>query len=400
MRSPFHSESEAFRFLVLVMLGLLPIVLAAALGPTWLAVGVFVFVVGALWMRMVQLRMHKRDSPEVPLKSAPPHRGPAAERRILIVANDTLGEEALHLEVERLASAAGTHVLLLAPALISRAARVTGAVDRPLDQARERLAAALDRIGHSRRVAGETSEAEPLEAIEDAFATFAADEVLVFTRGERARDGLEPWLAGLVRERFAVPVRHLVVEPGRSAQEPDEVAEARYRRQFSTAHNGNGRIALEAIAGLGIVAALTMSAVALVNRGTETARATLSPAEALASISPASLAAAKVVDTTIIPESKLGPDGIKHDAYTVTEFAVKVDQPLKLRIDNTDNQPHSITAPEANVSIIAMPGTHTYVLYVTKPGKYLWFCVFPCDSNAEGWAMKHRGYMSGYITAT
>ena len=83
-----------------------------------------------------------------------------------------------------------------------------------------------------------------------------------------------------------------------------------------------------------------------------------------------------------------------------TEFAVKVGQPIKLRIDNTDNQPHSITAPEANVNIIAMPGIHTYVLYVTKPGRYLWFCVFPCDSNANGWAMKHQGYMSGYITAT
>jgi len=402
VRSPFQSESEAFRFLVLVMLGLLPIVLAAALGPAWLAVAVFVFVLGALWMRVMQMRMHRRRNPEVSLKSAPPHRGPRAERRVLVVANDTLGEQALHLEVERLAALPGAHLLLLAPALISRGARVTGAVDRPLDEARERLAAALDRVGRGSGVAGEVSEAEPLEAVEDAFATFAADEVIIATGGERARGGLEPWLAGLVRERFAVPVRHLVIESGRSAREPDELAEARYRRQFDRAHSGNGKIALEAIAGLGIVAALTMSAVALVNRGhgTETATAALSSGEAAASISPASLAAAKVVDTTIIPESKLGPDGKKHDAYTKTEFAVKVGQPLKLRIDNTDNQPHSITAPEAQVDIIAMPGVHTYVLDVTKPGKFLWFCVLPCDSNSKGWAMKHQGYMSGYITAT
>ncbi len=405
MRSPFHSEPEAFRFLLLLILGLLPIVLAAVLGPTWLALAVFAVVLGALWMRMSQLRMRKRRSLDLPLKSAPAHLGPAAERRILVVANDTLSEKALLSEVARLASAPRTHVLLLAPALISRGARVTGAVDRPLDQARVRLAAALDRVGHNLGVAGEISEADPLEAIEDAFATFAADEVIISTRGERARSGLEPWLAGLVRERFAVPVRHLVFEPGGGAQEPDNDAEARYQQEFDEAVNGKGKVVLEALAGLGIVAALMMSMVALVKSGQRTElgaqpAAALQPSGAVASISEASLAAAKVVDLSVIPEYKLGPDGKKHDAFTKTEFAVKVGQPLKLRIDNTDTQPHSITSPEVNVSITAMPGTHTYTLIVTKPGKYQWFCVYPCDSGGNGWAMKHPGYMSGYIIAT
>jgi plastocyanin len=397
VRSPFHSEPEAFRFLLLVILGLLPIVLAAALGPTWLALAVFGVVLGALWMRISQLRMRKRRSLELPLKSAPAHLGPAAERRILVVANDTLSEQALLGEVARLASAPRTHVLLLAPALISRGARVTGAVDRPLDQARVRLAAALDRVGHNPGVAGEISEGDPLEAIEDAFATFAADEVIISTRGERARNGLEPWLAGLARERFAVPVRHLVFDPGGGAQEPDNDAEARYQQEFDEAVTGKRKVVLEALAGLGIVAALMMSMVALVNSGQRTE---LGAQPAAASISEASLAAAKMVDLSVIPEYKLGPDGKKHDAFTKTEFAVKVGQPLKLRIDNTDTQPHSITAPEANVSITTMPGTHTYTLIVTKPGKYQWFCVYPCDSGGNGWAMKHPGYMSGYITAT
>jgi plastocyanin len=397
VRSPFHSEPEAFRSLLLVILGLLPIVLAAVLGPTWLALAVFGVVLGVLWMRISQLRMRKRHSLELPLKSAPAHLGPAAERRILVVANDTLSEQALLSEVARLASAPRTHVLLLAPALISRGARVTGAVDRPLDQARVRLAAALDRVGHDLGVAGEISEADPLEAIEDVFATFAADEVIISTRGERARSGLEPWLAGLVRKRFAVPVRHLVFEPGGGAQEPDNDAEARYQQEFDEAVNGKGKVVLEALAGFGIVAALMMSMVALVNSGHRTQ---LGTQPAAASISEASLAAAKVLDLSVIPEYKLGPDGKKHDAFTKTEFAVKVGQPLKLRVDNTDTQPHSITAPEANVSITTMPGTHTYTLIVTKPGRYQWFCVYPCDSGGNGWAMKHPGYMSGYITAT
>ncbi|MGA2453545.1 MAG: cupredoxin domain-containing protein [Solirubrobacteraceae bacterium] len=188
-------------------------------------------------------------------------------------------------------------------------------------------------------------------------------------------------------------------------QVPDEETQARDQRQFDETVNTNGKVVLQWLAGLGIVAAVMMSMFALVKSGERVeaaapATATLRQTGAAATISEASVAAAKVVDLSVIPESKLGPDGKKHDAFTKTEFAVKVGQPLKLEIDNTDNQPHSITSPVANVSITAMPGTHTYVLVVSKPGKFLWFCQYPCDSDANGWAMKHPGYMSGYITAT
>jgi hypothetical protein len=77
-----------------------------------------------------------------------------------------------------------------------------------------------------------------------------------------------------------------------------------------------------------------------------------------------------------------------------------VGQPLKLRIDNTDNQPHSITSPGAGLNITIRPGAHTYTLIVAKAGRFLWFCVFPCDSDANGWAMRHPSYMSGYISAS
>jgi hypothetical protein len=378
VRSPFHSEQEAFRFLLLLVAALFPIVLAAALGSTWLALAVFAVIVGALVMRMAQLRMRKRRSLRLSLKSAPAHLGPAAERRVLVVANDTLSDEALLSEVKRLASAPRTHVLVLAPALISPGARLTGDIARPLDQARVRLEAALDRIGHDLDVAGEISEAGPLEAIEDAFATFAADEVIVSTRRERAGSGLEPGLAGLVRERFAVPVRHLVFEPGSGAQEPDKDTEARYRQEFvDQAAARKGKVVLAALAGVGILAALLMSTVALIRSGEGTP-------------------APKVVDLKVIASYKLGPDGTKHDVFTKTNFAVKAGQPMELRIDNTDSQPHSITSPAAGVTIIVMPGTHTYTLLVYQTGRFVWFCTFLCDA----WAMQQPGYMRGYITAS
>jgi hypothetical protein len=391
MRSPFHSEPEAFRFLLLLILALLPIVLAAAIGPTWLALVVLAVVLGALAVRVAQLRMRKLRGLELPVKMAPPHLGSAAERRVLVVANDTLSEEALLSEVERLASVPRTHVLLLVPALISPGARLTGAVDSLLDQARVRLKAALDRVGHDLVVAGEISEADPLEAVEDTFATFAPDEVIVSTRWERAASGLEPRLAGLVRERFAVPVRHLVFEPGSAAWEPDKDTEARYRHEFGEA--AARRFGLKALAGAGILAAVAMSAVAIIQSSErQEVRAASQAAEQFAALPPV----AKVVALSVIAEGKRGPEGEKHDEFTVTDFAVRAGQPQELRIDNTDEVPHSITAPEAGVNIVVMPGTHTYALLVKQPGRFLWFCTFRCDE----WAMEHPGYMSGYITVS
>lgn len=186
---------------------------------------------------------------------------------------------------------------------------------------------------------------------------------------------------------------------------PDEETEARDQREFDEAVDRTGKVVLEWLAGLGVLAAVLMSMVALVQSGQKVEIAAPPPAAlrqsgAVASLSEGSVSAAKVIDLSVVPESKVGPDGKKHDAFTKTEFAVKAGQPLKLKIDNTDSQPHSITSPLANVSITAMPGTHTYVLVVSRPGKYLWFCAYPCDSDANGWAMKNPGYMSGYITVT
>jgi heme/copper-type cytochrome/quinol oxidase subunit 2 len=403
VRNPFHSEPEAFRFLLLLIVGLVPIAVAATLGPTWLALVVLGVIAGGLAARAAQLRARKLRYPDLQVKMAPPHLGPTGERRVLIVANDTLGEEALLNEVRRLAAVPRTHVLLLVPALISSGGRLTGAIDYAGDRARARMKLALDRVGHDRAVAGTVSEEDPLVAIEDAFATFAPDEVVVATRRERTAGRLAPWLAGLARERFAVPVHHLVFEPGSAAQEPDEATSTRYRRDFGD--EAARSFARRALAATGIVVALVMALAALINdTERQTASATpqlrLTQATALpsgASTAPAtSTAPAKVIELKVVPEGRKGPEGKLHDDFTVTEFHVTVGQPLTLRIDNTDSVPHSITAPEAGVNIVASPGTHSYTLLVERPGRFEWHCVFPCDP----WSMEHVGFMRGFIVAT
>jgi heme/copper-type cytochrome/quinol oxidase subunit 2 len=189
------------------------------------------------------------------------------------------------------------------------------------------------------------------------------------------------------------------------SQTPDRETEAADQRQFDEAVDRNGKVVLEVLAGVGILAALLMSMVALIQSGSRgEASATAQPMvrqAAVATPAPAaSTAAAKVVDLKVIGSYKVGPDGKKHDAFTKTEFAVKVGQPLKLRIDNTDDAPHSITSPVVGVNITVKPGIHTYTLIVTKTGRFQWFCMLPCDSDANGWAMQNPGFMSGYITAT
>jgi plastocyanin len=180
------------------------------------------------------------------------------------------------------------------------------------------------------------------------------------------------------------------------------------QQRFDEAVIKKGKVMLQVLAGVGILGALLMSMVALSQSGDK--REASAPAQAAATQAarapaaagtPATVSAAatKALDLKIIGSYKIGPDGKKHDAFTKTEFAVKVGQPLTLRIDNTDNSPHSITSPVAGVNIIAQPGVHTYTLLVAKAGRFEWYCMLPCDSDAHGWAMQNPGYMSGYITA-
>jgi hypothetical protein len=188
-----------------------------------------------------------------------------------------------------------------------------------------------------------------------------------------------------------------------SYQEPKRPTEATDQRQFDEAVDKKGKVVLEWLAGVGILAAVLMSTVALIQSGERkevvTVGASATPAASTGSTAAAQPALAPV-SLKILGAYKPGPDGKKHDAFTATEFAVHVGEPLTLRIDNTDDVPHSITSPVAGVNITIQPGVHDYKMTVNEKGRFQWFCVIPCDSDAKGWAMEHAGFMAGYITAT
>lgn len=186
-----------------------------------------------------------------------------------------------------------------------------------------------------------------------------------------------------------------------NVQTPDRETEERDQHEFDEAVDHTGKIVLEWLAGVGIVAALLISVVALIQSGQKSEpRGVTQPAATQAAAAPAASAPARTESLKIVGGAKLGPDGKQHDEFTKTEFAVKVGQPLKLKIDNTDDVPHSITAPVVGVNLMIRPGIHTYTLTVTHAGRFQWFCIIPCDSDAGGWAMSHPGFMAGYITAS
>ena len=148
---------------------------------------------------------------------------------------------------------------------------------------------------------------------------------------------------------------------------------------------------LETVAVMAILVALILSTIALIR--------SLQPKVA---VSGASATSSNAGACQYLHRAGIQGRARRQEARCVhrTNFAVKAGQTLEIKVDNTDEQPHSITAPEANVNITAMPGVHTYTVVIQKAGNYQWYCVYPCDSGANGWAMKHAGYMSGFITVS
>jgi hypothetical protein len=210
MRNPFRSEAEAYRFLLgtIVYFGL--IVFAALVGGTWWGVGVFAVltVVALIWF------FRREDMPS-PAKTAPrpAQSGAEDEKRILVVANETVGGRKLRELIHERSEGVREDVLVVSPALNSPLRTWTSDEDAARAAAQKRLDASLGRLREAGINAhGEVGDGDPLQAIEDALRTFGADEVIVSTHPEGRSNWLERGVVEGARERFAVPITHVVVD--------------------------------------------------------------------------------------------------------------------------------------------------------------------------------------------
>lgn len=133
-------------------------------------------------------------------------------RRILVVANETVAGRALREEIRHHVGDAEAEVLVVCPALNSRLRRWVSDEDGARAKAEERLSeslAALSEIGIEAR--GSVGDGDPVQAIEDALRTFAADELIISTHPRGRSNWLEKDVVNRAFLRFQLPITHVVV---------------------------------------------------------------------------------------------------------------------------------------------------------------------------------------------
>ena len=208
MQNPFRTEEQAFRFLI-VTIGCAALIVIGAFINKW--VGLAVFLVEAAVLGWFVFRHGRREEP-IP-QAPPPH--PEGERRILVVANETVGGEPLLQEIRRRAVGVDEHVLVVVPALNSPLRHWTSDEDGAREAAQRRLEDSLASLRASGVDArGEIGDSDPLQAIEDGIRTFAPDELIISTHPPERSHWLERGVVEGARERFALPVTHVVVDLG------------------------------------------------------------------------------------------------------------------------------------------------------------------------------------------
>jgi nucleotide-binding universal stress UspA family protein len=208
MKNPFRTEESAFRFLVLTIAYGALIVIGSKIN-TW--IGLTVFVVETAIVAWWLLTQGRREQPI--LQAPAPH--PAGERRILVIANETVGGAPLLNEIRRRSEGVNEHVLVVVPALNSPLKHWVSDEDGAREAAQQRLEASLATMREAGIDAtGEVGDGDPLQAIEDALRTFAPDELVISTHPEGKSNWLERGVVEGARQRFALPVTHVVVDLG------------------------------------------------------------------------------------------------------------------------------------------------------------------------------------------
>jgi hypothetical protein len=218
MRNPIRSGSDAFY----IAMGSSALIAAAfALGALVDPLVAVALLIGAIVGALVWEVGTKDPQRRRPLREAASdliRTEPATDPHVLVVANRTLHDDELRSVLRRRA-ADGAQFHVVAPILTSRAHYLASDVDKELDQARERLTAALAWARAERVTAtGKVGDANAaLGAIEDELRLFGVDEVIISTYPPGKSNWLETGIVQRLRDELDIPVTHVVVQPDRAA---------------------------------------------------------------------------------------------------------------------------------------------------------------------------------------
>jgi len=208
VRNPLRSEADAFRFLLLTI-GYFALIVIGAVINTWL--GLAVFVVLTLVVLYVGFIRGRDDPPPPRVAPTMPHSDD--ECRILVVANETVAGDTLHDMIKQKSEGCRENVLVVAPTQPSPLQHLASDERAAHQEAQARLDASLAKLRESGISArGEVGDADPVQSIEDALRTFGPDEVIISTHPEGRSHWLERGVVETARERFAVPITHVVVD--------------------------------------------------------------------------------------------------------------------------------------------------------------------------------------------
>jgi hypothetical protein len=208
MINPLRSEEDAFRFTVVVAVLVAPIALAAILFGS----GVGLAVAGGLafGIAFALLVLRRESAPE---RKSVRRRREDGHHRILVVANETLSGAALRDEIERRAAGSDTELFVVSPALNTKLKHWTSDDDEARANAHARLQSMLDTLDRDGYTAtGDIGDGDPVQALEDGLRVFGADEVIVSTHPPGRSHWLERDVIERARERFDVPITHVVVD--------------------------------------------------------------------------------------------------------------------------------------------------------------------------------------------
>jgi hypothetical protein len=208
MHNPLRSEADAFRWIVVIGVGAASVIAITlltrpAIGVAW-AAALVGFGVGIAW------RSASGSQPQVVRTS----RGGDGKRRILVVANQTVGGRSLLREIENRSRGAEVEILVVTPALAgSRAAHWSSDVDEAIELARQRMELSLIAIQQAGlKARGQVGDSEPRTAIEDALGDFQADEIVISTHPPDRSRWLEQGVVERARNEIDLPVTHVVVD--------------------------------------------------------------------------------------------------------------------------------------------------------------------------------------------
>ena len=139
--------------------------------------------------------------------------GAEDERRILVIANETVGGAELMQILRSKSEGVREQILVVCPALNSQLRHWTSDEDRARGEAQARLEESLAALADEGvRARGQVGDADPVQAVEDALRTFGADEIVVSTHPPGRSNWLERGVVERVRERFPCPIHHVVVD--------------------------------------------------------------------------------------------------------------------------------------------------------------------------------------------